>query len=86
MLLERLADDLTITVVVFHSSNLWDSPQNIKGFVVELVDMQHVRICHDNIGQCLHVAETVSKSTGASETLIDAEKDLKNLAGSSVRT
>ena len=61
MLSQRIADDLAITLVILHIFDLSDSTKGLKSFVVQLVDVGHVRIRDDDIGQRLHVTETMGK-------------------------
>lgn len=56
MLLERLADDFAVAVIVLHCPDLPHSSQSLKGLVIQLVYVGHVWIAHDHIGQCLHVS------------------------------
>lgn len=56
MLLESLADDGTVSIVVFHRPDLRNPSQCFEGLVVELVYVGHVRIRDDDERQGLHVA------------------------------
>lgn len=56
VLLKVFADDRAVPIIVFRSLDLGHSSQCLKGLIVELVDVGHVRIRDNNERQCLHVA------------------------------
>lgn len=64
MLLEGLADDPAVAVIVFHRSDLPYSSQGFECLVVELVYVGHMRVCHNDIRQGLHVPKPVGQSSG----------------------
>lgn len=59
VLSQRIADDLAIALIVLDSLDLSDPAESLKSLVVELVDVGHVRIRDHDIGQRLHITETV---------------------------
>lgn len=88
MLLKGLADDLAVTVIVFHRSDLPYSSQGFEGLVVKFVDVGHVRVGHDDIRQGLHVPKPVSEPSERQSRRLLGRREAISLyrVGSSVRT
>ena len=65
MLLEGIADDGAVPVVILYSLNLRYPTQDLEGFVIELVNVRHMRVCDHYKRQGLHIAQAVSKPVHA---------------------
>ena len=62
MLLERLSDDSTQSLIVLDRSHLAHTSEPVERRVVEVVDVRHVRVGDHDVGQRLHVAESMGYS------------------------
>ena len=62
MLTQGFSNTGTVSIIIFDSLDLTDPSESIKGLIVKLVNMGHVRIGNNYIRQCLHVTKSVGNS------------------------
>lgn len=65
MCLERLADRFAEALIVIEVLDLLYLSEGIKGSVVQVVHFTNVGIGHDDVGQLLHVSNTMCESVEA---------------------
>ena len=50
MFLERFSDDSAVAIIIFHRFDFFHPPQRLKSFVVQFVDVGHMRVADDDEG------------------------------------
>lgn len=60
MSMQRLLEDSAKLVVVVLIVDFFDLTEGIEGFAVELVDVRDVGIRYNDVGELLHISNTVS--------------------------
>jgi len=61
MPLQHAADIHAKDIIVLERANLGHPSKAVEGFVVQLVDLVELRVRHDTVRQCLHVADAVGE-------------------------
>lgn len=67
MALEVIADEAAQLIVVLERLDLLQLAEGVEGVVVQIVNVVDVLVGDDDVGEALHVAETVSYSAGSSQ-------------------
>lgn len=84
MLLKHVADDLTKGVIVLEGTDLGHPPEPVKGLIIQLIDLVEVRICHDAVRQCLHIADAMGESGAKGRGPWSAQPNSLDLSGHAV--
>lgn len=62
MLLERLAEYITESVIIGEAADFGHHSESLKGFIVQFVDEGQVRVGDDHVGKLLYISETMRKA------------------------